>query len=469
MIGILFCAALLASPADTAAVETAPTVITLEQALQIALSESPTVKIADKEVERTGYSRKGTYSALFPTIDGSASYQRTIKKQVMYMDFDMSSITGGGDSSQAAASSSGTSSGGGIEVGRWNTWTGGVTAAMPLVNAQLWKSLKISDLDVELSVEKARSSRLQTVEQVKQTYFVCLLAREAFNVYKSVYENALENLEQIQRKYNAQKASELELTRAKTSVANAIPDVYDAESSLYISLWQLKAVMGVNLEENIDVAGSLNDYAGNMTSDMMDAESGELTLENNSSMRQLALQAEQLANTVKLQQYANIPSLALAFSFNMNAMTNDFKFSEYKWSPYSYAGLSLSIPIFAGGKRSSAIKQARVQAQELDLQRENTERQLKISIRQDLNTMETAVKSYAAAVSAVESARKAYDIAVKSYDVGRSTLTDLNSAQLALTRAQLSVAQAVYNFMVAKADLEGVIGADFTDTKYQTE
>ena len=443
---VLFPFISLAQSADTTS---APKLLTLEDALRIALSENASVQVADQEIERTGYARKGSYAALFPQINGTASFQRTIKKQVMYMDFDL----GGG----AGAS------GAGFEVGRWNTWSAGVNASMPLVNAQLWQSLRISDQDVELAVEKARSSRLETVGQVKQAFFACLLAREAFEVYKSAYENALENCNQIQRRYNAQKASELDLTRAKTTLSNAIPNVYDAESSVILSLWRLKAVMGVSLEENIDVAGSLDDYAEHMLYDLH--ESSELSLENNSTMRQLALQAEHLADAIKVQKYASLPTLSLSFNYSLNAMTNDFKFSEYKWSPYSFVGLSLSVPIFSGGQRANAVRQAKVQARELEIQRANTERQLKISIRQYLNQMETAMKSYSSARSAAETAQKAYDIASRSYEVGRSTLTDLNDAQLALTQSRLGVSQAVYNFVVAKANLEGTLGADFIDAE----
>ncbi len=461
--------------------ESAPKVINLEQALQIALSENASVKVADLEIERTGYSRKGTYAALFPSIDGSATYQRTIKKQVMYMDFDMSAMGGGaapgggsGDESGEGGAAAGraATAGGGIEVGRWNTYSAGISASMPLVNAQLWQSLKISDIDVELSVEKARNSRLEMVNQVKQAYYSCLLAKEAFNVYKSVYENALANYQLIEKKYNVKKASEMDLTRAKTTLANAIPNVYNAESSVVLSLWQLKAVMGVSLDENIDVDGKLEDHAQTMLRDI--AENGgttsidEIDLSNNSTMRQLALQADQLAAAVKAQQYAYLPSLAVAFSYSVNAMANDYNFSEYRWTPSSYVGFSLSIPIFSGGKRYHAVKQARVQATELDIQRINTERQLKIGIRQSLNTMETAMKTYSASQSALESATKAYDIASKSYNVGRSTLTDLNDAQLALTQSQLAVSQAIYNFVVAKANLESTLGADFTAEDGQT-
>lgn len=435
--------------------------LSLEQALQIALSENASVKVADLEVQRTGYARKGSYAALFPQVDGSGSYQRTIKKQVMYMDFDMSKMMGGGAETQAAAPAR--SSSDGFEVGRWNTWSAGVSASMPLVNAQLWKSLRISDKDVELAVEKARGSRLETVTQVKKAYYTVLLAKEAFEVYKSVYENAVENLELTQKKYNAQRASELDLTRAKTAVANAVPNVYDAENSVELSLWQLKAVMGVALDENIDTEGALSDYADKMLTESVP----DTGLEYNSTLRQLDIQARQLADAVRVQQYANLPSLALAFSYSLNAMTNDFNFSEYRWSPYSFVGLSLNIPIFAGGKRYHAIKAARLQAEELDIQRVNTERQLQIAIRQYVGTMDTAIKSYASAGSAVETAAKAYKIAKQSYDVGRSTLTDLGDAQLALTQSQLGVAQAVYSYLNAKSDLEGTIGADFLDNTNQ--
>ena len=436
MFSIILAASLVAAAPQQ---DTVPAIITLEDALQIALSESPTVRIADKDIEIKRYAKKGAYASLFPQISANGSFSHTLKKQVMTMDF------GGGSQS--------------FEVGRWNTVNGGVPASLPLVNAQLWKSLSISGEDVELAVEKARSSRLDLVTQVKQAYYSVLLAKEVDKVYNGVYDNAVANLDQTQKRFNAQKTSELDLIRAKTAVANAIPNLYNAENSIALALWQLKAVMGVDLDANLDVAGSLMDYSGDMVNDLALLSGG--SLEGNTTLRQLAIQAEQLANNIKLQQYANLPSLALSFSHTWNAMEDKYNFSQYEWHPYAYLGLSLSIPIFAGGQRHSAIKQARLQADELDLTRENTERQLRIGIRQFLSTMETAEKSYASAQEALESARKAYDIAAKSYFVGRSTLTDLGDAQLALTQAQLSVSQAVYDFVVAKAGLEQTLGADY--------
>ena len=104
-----------------------------------------------------------------------------------------------------------------------------------------------------------------------------------------------------------------------------------------------------------------------------------------------------------------------------------------------------------------------MQATQLQLTRLNTERQLKIAIRQYLTTMETQMKSYESSREAVAMAQKAYDISSKSYQVGKNTLTDLNDAQLALTQAKLAQSQAIYNFVVAKSNLEQTLGADFID------
>lgn len=472
----LVSAAVLLLPCAVNAQDT--TVLTLEDAIKIALSENASVQVADKEIERAEYAKKGTYASLFPQITATGTFQRTIKKQVMYMDgmsggsmfasifepiitaleqngihVDMSTLTGGGSQESSSSSS-------GISVGRWNTFNGGIAASMPLVNAQLWESLKVSGQSVELAVEQARSSRLDAVTQVKQAFFNVLLAKEAFNVYKDVYENAMENLAQVQRKFDVQKVSELELTRAKTNVASAIPNVYNAENSIILALWQLKAVMGVDLDMEVDVAGKLEDYAQHMFYDIH--QNDDVNLDLNTTMRQLAIQAEQLASTVKMQKYAFLPTLSVSFSYSMNAMTNNFKFSEFQWTPYSYVGLSLSIPIFTGGKRIYDLKSSKLQSESLDIKRAETERQLKIAIRSYLNTMETNMKSYSSSQEAVELAQKAYSVSQRSYNVGKSTLTDLHDAELALTQARLASSQAIFNFVNAKASLEQVLGKDFT-------
>ena len=494
---LLAASALLALPALAQYQDAAPqsdtgkVVLTLEDALKIALSENTSVKVADMEIERQQYARKGSYAALLPQVSASGMFSYALKKQKVYFGSDKQD-DGGGSSGGGMAGmmaslmnpimyyiqelyagtgipfvpyvdpDAGKESGGSsepMEMGRTHSVTFGLNAQMPVVNLQLWESLRLTGDQVELAVEQARESRLGTVASVKQAFYGILFAKEAYNVYNSVYENAVENFRLTEMRYNAAKASELDLTRAKSNVAAAIPNLYNAENSVELALWQLKAVMGVDLDRNIDIAGTLEDYAGQMFSDIAEGESA--SLDGNSQLRQLAQQAEMLSRQIRMQQYAYLPTLALTFSYSYLTQSDIFNLSQWKWFPSSTIGLSLSIPIFSGGQRYHAIKQTRVQADELDLQRENAERQLRIGIRQSLGTMDTAMRTYDASKEALASAEKAYDIAVKSYQLGKSTLTDLNNVELTLTQSRLAVSQAIYNFVIAKAGLEQTLGYDF--------
>lgn len=78
--------------ASTAVAQT--TTLTLDDAVRIALSDNPTVKVADSEITKQEYAKKGTLANLMPTLDFSAGYNRTLKKQVMYMG-DMKGFGGG--------------------------------------------------------------------------------------------------------------------------------------------------------------------------------------------------------------------------------------------------------------------------------------------------------------------------------------------------------------------------------------
>lgn len=468
------------------------TVLTLEDALKIALSENTSVKVADLEIRRQEYARKGSYASLLPQVSASGMYSYALKKQKVYFGSDKSDedegASGGGMAGMMAslmnpimyyieqlyagtgvpfipyvdpdAGKEGGSSEP-MEMGRSHSVTLGLSAQMPLVNFQLWESLRLSGDQVELAVEQARESRLGTVASVKQAYFAVLFAKEAYNVYNSVYENAVENFRLTEMRYNAAKASELDYTRAKSNVAAAIPNLYNAEHSVELALWQLKAVMGLDLDRNIDVAGALADYADGMAGDL--AEGNASSLDRNTTLRQLEQQAGMLSRQIRMQQYAYLPSLALTFSYSYLTQSDIFNLSQWKWFPSSTIGVSLSIPIFSGGQRYHAIRQTRVQAEQLDLQRENAERQLRIGIRQSLGTMDTAMRTCEAARQALESAEKAYDIAVKSYQLGKNTLTDLNNTELVLTQSRLAVSQAIYNFVNAKAGLEQTLGYDFNE------
>lgn len=410
--------------------------LTLDDALEIAGSENLTVKVAGKEISKQEYAKKGTYAALFPQVDFSGNYQRTIDKQVMYMD----GVPG---------------MDGGIKVGRDNNWSTGFTASMPVISVSLWKNLKISGYDVELSVEKARSSRIEMTDQVKRAYYSVLLASDAYDVFRDAYDNAVHNYNEIRQKYEQGILAEYDLIRANVNVKNAEPNMYDAENSLILAHWQLKALMGIDLERNIACVGSLADFEKDLIGDYLTTDT---SLGNNTDLKQLDIQYKQLEKSKQMQIAQYYPSLNVQYSHMWNSMNNNFRFGDYKWDPYSTVSLSLSIPIFSGGKRLSDVKQTQINLQQLSFQRLDTERNLKVAVKQSTDQMGTCIKQYSAARAGVAESEKGYTISMKRYETGEGTLLEINDSQLSLTQARLNLNQSVYNYLIAKSSLEKTLG-----------
>lgn len=411
--------------------------LTLNDALKIALSENRTLRIAEMEVKKKGYARKGTYASLFPQIDFSTNYQRTIKKQVLVM----------GDQS--------------IAIGTDNTWSTGFSASMPLVNVPLWKSIQITGQDVELAVEKARGSRIDLIEQVKQSFFAVLLAKDSYDVYKENYATAVDNYNVVKDKYDAGKTSQYDLLTAEVAVRNAEPDMYNAQGNIVVTLWQLKAVLGLDLNSDIACVGNLKDYEYELVRvadvDPM-AAADTLSLDKNSTLKQLEIQDEQLHKTYQSQLAKYYPTLAGTISYNWNAMTNTFRFNQFNWTPYSVAGISLSIPIFSGGQRYYTLKQTKVQREQMALQIEETRKNLEVSITQSLSGLSTSVKRYNAAKKSIESAEKGNSIAHKRYEIGSGTLLEMQNSQLALMQSRLNLNSSIYNYLVTKSSLDKILG-----------
>lgn len=435
MISVLSAALLL--PASICA-QTDTLSLTLDKALEIAQNRSLTVMVADKEITRTGFAKKGSYAMLFPQIDFSGSYQRAFKKQTMAMTMNGTTTS--------------------IKVGTDNVYSLGFSASMPLVNVELWKSLQITGKSVDLAVEQASQSRQDLINQVQQAFFTCLLASDSYEVYKENYANAKSNYEDAKAKYNSGRSAKYDMIRAEVTMQNAEPLLYDSQNSLVLAQWKLKALIGIDLASDIKCTGRLLDYKENLS--IIPIATDSINLDKNSSLKQLDIQDDILGTTYKMQLAKYYPTLSASSSYSWIAMADNFKFKDYNWNPYSIGVLSLNIPIFSGGQRYYNLKQTRVQQEQLKLQREEARRNLVVAVKQNLSSMGTASKQYKAAEASIDGAETGYNIAKKRYEVGSGTLLEMSDSQLALLQARLNLNQSVYSFLIAKSSLDNIMGVN---------
>ncbi|MBP5611388.1 MAG: TolC family protein [Bacteroidales bacterium] len=410
----------------------------LDQVLATALTESPAVRIADRDVEVKRSYEKEQLAALLPSVAASGTYNRTLKKQVMAMSMN-------GQTTR-------------IAVGTDNSWSGGVSLSLPLVAPALWKTAQMSAQDVELAMESARSSRIGLIAQVKKAYYAVLLAQDSYKVLEQSYRNAQLNAEYVDGRFRQGLASEFEKLRADVQVKNALPNLLSAESAVQLASMQLKVLMGLDVNEPVIFEGSLADYETDMLNSAASLTASDLSLESNASLRQLALQTEQLESAIRVLKAAYLPTLSLSASYMYTALNDNFKFGDYQWNPYSVLALSLNIPIYSGSTKLHKIKQQRLTLQNLADTRSDLERSLQLGLDNSLTDIRNAVETLASNKETVAMAEKAYSISRKQYEVGMNTLLELNDAELALTQSRLAETQSVYAYMSACADLEQLLG-----------
>lgn len=419
--------------------------LNLKQAIEIGLSKSPTIKIADKQLERVDYSNKEKIAALYPNISASGSYQRALKKQRMFFSFP--GMPANPD---------------GIEVGQDNTFVGGISAQVPIISPTLWATLKMNETDLQLANENARSSEIQLVNQITKAYYTILMMQDSYQVFDRSYRNTAESARIIADKFKLGGVSEFEWLRADVQLRNALSNTISAESAVAMSKLQLKTLMGIDLNVEIKLIGSLGDYEKSLFAEMLSVDANALN--KNTDLKQLDLRMEQLQKSIEVQKSTWLPSLNASINYQYMSMANDdIALANYRWFPTSNAAISLSIPIFQGGAKHYKSKQLQLQTQEMNLQKVNLKKNLELQANIYIDNMKKSIEKIGSNKKGLEQAEKAVAISKKMYEVGAATYLDQSNSELALIQAGLSYNQSIFDFISAKADLEKILGKTIND------
>ncbi len=405
--------------------------VTLDECIRIALNDNPTIIVADMEIERVDYSKKQTLGQLFPQVNFTANYNRTLAKQTMVM-MDQE-----------------------FKVGTDNQHSVGFQGSLPIIVPALWKSIKLSDTQILQNIENARSSRLSLVNQVKNAYYALLLARDSKRVIEANHETALLTADVFKKQYEIGVASEYDMTRAHVAATTLEPSILDAENSITALKLQLKVLMGMDVALDIEPVESLDDFKYKIYENTLNVDT---SLVNNTNLRQLDLQTDYLNQALKVQKMSWAPTLNGTINYMWNSMSNGSPFKNFNWNPYSQAGLALSWNLFSGGQRYYKQKQAEIAVREMKWQRENLVRGLNSQVQTQLNSIKSNLKQIESNAASVALAEKSNNIIQESFKLGVGTFLQLQDTQNALLGARLSYYQAIYNLLVSQSDLELLLG-----------
>ena len=416
--------------------------LNLDRALEIALSDNPTIKVAEEEIALKKVSHKETWQNLLP----EASISGTMNYTITAPQFSIGDET--------------------IKMGKdkSNTASGALNVSLPIFAPAVYRAMSMTKTDLELAVEKSRASKQDLVNQVTKAYYQLMLTQDSYGVLQKSYNLAEENFNIVNAKYQQGVVSEFDKISAEVQMRSIKPNVISAANAVTLSKLQLRVLMGITVDVDIKIDDSLASYETVVFANQLE-NSGHEGLINNTTMKQLELSMKTLQQNIKSLRTNFIPTLAMSYSYQYQSMNNDsWNIFNYNWAGSSSLVFSLSVPLYKASNFTK-LKSNRIQMRQLDQNRIDTERKLNMQITSYQDNMAASSEQVSSNKENVRQAEKAVQIAGKRYEVGKGTVLELNTSQVRLTEAELTYNQSIYDYLVAKADLDQVLGRDYVIKK----
>jgi len=410
--------------------------LTLDDCIRLALQQNPFYLAEKAREDDAGYRVKEAVSNFFPTLNAQGT--DVLDKKVFTVQFP---AMFGMPAQQ-------------VRFDFTRNYQLTLSFALPLfTGGRLISGLKQANLNLRATQESIRQSRQETVFNVKKAFYGYLLAKKFVEVTQEALDLSEQFLKTVTNLYDVGMASKFDLLRSQVQAANLRPPLIRAKNGLSTAELGLKNLLGLDLNQPIEIKGELSyrDVEANLDANTAQA------LASRPELIQLNYQKQMAAEMLKMARAAKIPTLAVGGAYNY--WSNYLNLNKSNWESYYSINLVLSVPIFNGFTNSAKVGESKALIKQLDYSQKGFMEMVKFEVRQSVLNLQQAKESLLSQEKNVEEAQEAVRIAQLNYSEGLATNLDVSSAQVALTQARTNYSQALYDYVMALAQLEKAIGA----------
>jgi outer membrane protein TolC len=326
--------------------------------------------------------------------------------------------------------------------------------ALPLfTGGRLISGLNTAQYNLASTKENVRQSRQDTVFNVKQAFYGCLLAKKFAEVAGEAVALAEKHFQNVKNLYDAGMASKFDLLRSEVQMANLKPQLIRARNGVEAAELGLKTLVGLDLDSPVEVRGEL-------TFQPFDADENDLmskALSLRPEVRQMDYQRLMAGEMLKIAKAAYLPSVAVAGNYNYWA--DRFNFRNQNWESYYSFNLVISVPIFNGFVNSAKVAESKAMIKGLEYSRKGLLDMVRLEVKQAVLNLSQAKESLLSQEKNVEQAQETVRIAELNYSEGLATNLDVSTTQVALSQAKTNYAQALFDYALALAQLERAMGS----------
>ena len=318
--------------------------------------------------------------------------------------------------------------------------------------------------DIQKNVKKSLKEELEgkeeeTVLNSMQAYYGIILAIELQQSAKEAAGVAKQNLDEVQKFYKAGTATELDMQRAKAQYSSTLPILEAAISNKKLSVQRLKSLLNISLTDSLVVIDSL--HKTNFLSEYSSLNLEDLKVladENRNDLKALKYQRNAAKAGEKIALGMFTPTIALSASVDQQAPVESYK---VRWDDYIRSKsltLSVSWPLFEGGRKVLNYQIAKIKTDQTDLMIKQTQFTNELEIEQSYYNFMEASKSLQSLKDALDQYKESMRISNLLYAQGISNQLDVLNAQLLYTKSKDDYLQGIYNYNVNQLALLKSIG-----------
>lgn len=475
----------LLSAQTQAASSGAPALLSLDDAVRRAESQSEAVQIARAGVRRADGQRMQAQSQLLPQIYGSAGYTRTLKSQFSglsgpapdttvpvspeppcddYLRGETASIeerlAGLETASRCASGLNPFSAFSRLPFGQANQYQLGLSVSQNLFSGgRILAQTNAAAAGRRSANIELTSQRAQIILDVAQAYYDAALADRLVAIADASFTQTEGVLRQVQVARDVGNVSEFELLRAQVTRDNQRPQVIQRRSDREVAYFRLKQLLNIPLEQVVSLTTSIEDVTGlpegiRLTGlSVMSFESPDTSASNRAAVRQADEGVRLQQELLRVARSQRLPSLSLNSQYGAVAYpqsglpgSNDFRTN---WT----IGISTQIPLFTGGRIRGDEMVAEANLAESRARLQQVRELASLDARVALNALNQAASAWQASRGTAEQAARAYTIAEVRYREGISTQLELNDSRILMEQATANRVLAARNLQIARMKL----------------
>lgn len=454
----------------------AQTIITLEQALEIATKTSPSLQSSLYNLQRTTETLNAQRAALksqfsltanpieysnsrlfnnqfsqwYTNENFSTSGTFRVEQPILYTDGTISL-------SNQFGWQSNTSTGTNTDKSYFNNLN--LSLTQPLFTYNRTKTqIKTLELNNENAMLSYAMQRLALEMSVSQYFYNVYMAQMSLTIKEEELANTTKSNEIIRNKVDAGLAAKEQLYQSQVDLATAQSSVESARVSLESAKDQFKQYIGMDIFTEI---GVMTDVA--VTPIEID---GKKALEHGLAARMELRQRQISVETSQLDMLAVKATNEFngSMTLSMGLMGENASISNiYDKSTQSpRVSLGFNIPVFDWGQRKARIRaqDAVINTQKLSLSNQTV--QIQLDIRQTVRNLTYLKNQITTALETQNNSQLTYDINLERYKNGDLTSMDLNLYQVQLSNNKMAYAQSLINYKIALLNLKVQSLYDFT-------